>query len=448
MNRNLGTSNNAKGSKKQKSQSSSKRSSSKRSKQEASSDDANVLTSFFYLELQTTNGNPDEEDIVFAVDLLVESYNDLLTNYEDPFDRRMETATVESIPHGRRTTQEVSTRKLQNLNILLFLRISGSCRGCGSNPFFTNQAGGRRKLFEKNVSDDLQPGVPTEEALLAEYSARLNSENIGSIVDAVRLEEVSEAISPAKGKGRSSKKSYSASSKSAKKGSYVSDSERPDTDEEKNDSVEDVNAEEDEQIDIVPDDEVDDRDANIGDPIDIISLPTIQVRMISEHDDDDEKCMFYASGNAFLSVETCSSTGIDNHDHWEKMKMPNGLFGLRHKNTQKCIPQNPESPDSSFDCFASSGQADAIADRISGLVECSSPYAATMGFLDTYNPMYLYQEQCATGTTFGADADVILMTFVDNGSIIVLWGEKILLDLEGVVTNRGLAGNWYLSNVE
>jgi hypothetical protein len=40
------------------------------------------------------------------------------------------------------------------------------------------------------------------------------------------------------------------------------------------------------------------------------------------------------------------------------------------------------------------------------------------------------------------------MTYVDNGSIVVVWGEKILLDLEGVVSNRGLTGNWYLANVQ
>jgi Fe-S cluster biogenesis protein NfuA len=187
------------------------------------------LASFLYLELETANGNPVDEDILNAVDLFVDSYNQLLvTEYDDPFDRRMDKATVESMTPGRRRMDhpQQESRQLQSQNILLFLRISGSCRGCGSSPFFTNQVVGRhRKLFDKNVSDDLRPGVPTEAALLAAYSSRLSSSSgdYGSIVDAVSLDEVSEPYSgKGKGKGRSSKNSHGAS-KSTKKGSYMTD---------------------------------------------------------------------------------------------------------------------------------------------------------------------------------------------------------------------------------
>jgi hypothetical protein len=186
-----------------------------------------------------------------------------------------------------------------------------------------------------------------------------------------------------------------------------------------------------------------DRNGDTGDAI-IHSLETVQVKAASEHD----KCMSYAGEDSFVKMETCSTTGSANDDHWEKIEVSDGLFALRHKKTQKCIPQNPESTYSSFDCFASSGKDEAVADRISWLVDCSSPYAATMGFLDSFSSMYLYHKQCASGNSPGADTDIILMTYVDNGSIVVVWGEKILLDLEGVVSNRGLTGNWYLANVQ
>jgi hypothetical protein len=154
------------------------------------------LADFFYLELETTDGNPEEEDILNAVDLFVDSYNELLvTAYDDPSDRHMITATVESMTAGRRRLDhpQQESRGLQ-MTYLVFLRASGSCMGCGRNPWFTNQTNRRDRKLDENVSDDRLPGVPTEAALLAAYSSRLSSSSgqYGSIVDAVGLGEVSE----------------------------------------------------------------------------------------------------------------------------------------------------------------------------------------------------------------------------------------------------------------
>jgi hypothetical protein len=159
--------------------------------------DMDTLADFFYLELETTDGNPEEEDILNAVDLFVDSYNQLLvTAYDDPCDRHMITATVESMTAGRRRLDhpQQESRGLQ-MTYLLFLRISGRCRGCRRNPWFTNQTNRRDRKLDENVSDDRLPGVPTEAALLAAYSSGLSSssEDYGSIVDAVGLGEVSEA---------------------------------------------------------------------------------------------------------------------------------------------------------------------------------------------------------------------------------------------------------------
>jgi hypothetical protein len=137
------------------------------------------LESFFYLEFEATDGGyPTELEISDALNLFIDSYNQLLeTEYDDPFDRKMDTATVISItPVGRRLDHpQQESRQLQYLKYLLFLRIRGSCRGCGWHFFFTNQVNRRRKL-------DVHPGVPTEPELLAACSCLLSSSS-GSGLD-------------------------------------------------------------------------------------------------------------------------------------------------------------------------------------------------------------------------------------------------------------------------
>jgi hypothetical protein len=137
------------------------------------------LESFFYLEFEATDGGyPTELEISDALNLFIDSYNQLLeTEYDDPFDRKMDTATVISItPVGRRLDHpQQESRQLQTMNYLLFLRVSGSCNGCGSDFFFTNQVNRRRKL-------DVHSGVPTEPELLAACSCLLSSSS-GSGLD-------------------------------------------------------------------------------------------------------------------------------------------------------------------------------------------------------------------------------------------------------------------------
>jgi hypothetical protein len=145
------------------------------------------LVSSFYLELETANGNPEDEAILNALGrLFVDSYNQLVTEYDDPFERRMDIATVESMTPVRRRLDhpQQESRQLQTMDYLLFLRVSGSCMGCGSDSYYTDQVVRRHRKL-----DDLQPD---EDALLAAYSAGLGSSSgeYGSIVDAVSLYEV------------------------------------------------------------------------------------------------------------------------------------------------------------------------------------------------------------------------------------------------------------------
>lgn len=112
----------------------------------------------------------------------------------------MVSTQVEYISHaagrrGRRVQDAAAddaARQLQNLNVLLFLRVSGTCRGCQANPFFTNQIVGRKKhrrdrrLFDNPIStNSMRAGVPTEAKTLRAFSNILRSSLVRSILDAV-----------------------------------------------------------------------------------------------------------------------------------------------------------------------------------------------------------------------------------------------------------------------
>jgi hypothetical protein len=159
--------------------------------------DIESLADYFYLRLETSGSEPTNEDLANALDLFMHSYNDLLEHhYSNPTYLTMDTVELVSAEPGRRRLDHAQqeSRELQ-MSYLIFLRISGRCRGCRRNPWFTNQTNGRhRKLNPETVDDDLRPGVPTEAELLAAYSSRLSSHShhYGSIVDAVGLSEVSE----------------------------------------------------------------------------------------------------------------------------------------------------------------------------------------------------------------------------------------------------------------
>lgn len=178
--------------------------------------DPNTLTSFFEVEIATRNGSPNEIEIDRALNLYVRSYNDLKGGFNDALERTMVSAQLESMTHARqRKLDKGDSRELQNLNVLLFLRVSGTCRGCQSNPFFTNQVVGRRsrrQLFDNPISNNsMTTGVPTEAETLWAYSLRLQAENLGSILNAISLNEM--ASLPTMGKGKGTKKSSSVKGK-------------------------------------------------------------------------------------------------------------------------------------------------------------------------------------------------------------------------------------------
>jgi hypothetical protein len=161
------------------------------------------------------------------------------------------------------------------------------------------------------------------------------------------------------------------------------------------------------------------------------------------------KCMAYDDTQTSpLRMINCTSEGT--LDHWEVLYESFDIFKLRHLASQMCIPQNPETPESSFDCFDgfdSDGNKKAIADSINGLVDCSSPYAATIGFTDATNSMYMYNTICTTGSP-GADTDVVFMTYyATDGASLVMWGEKSLLDMPQMVMAHDLRGSWMIQDV-
>jgi Fe-S cluster biogenesis protein NfuA/bacterioferritin-associated ferredoxin len=171
------------------------------------------FTSFIEFTLETTSTNLEDDDVENAVDLMISTYNEEIESCDDPFDRRMVDAVVESIADGRRQLTRQASRGLQNLNVLLFLRVSGTCNGCGSNRFFFNQVN-RRKLFDKNDSADLCE-VPKADIFLAAYSARLESGDFGSIVGAISIKDVAQPSSSSMSSSKGSKGSGGSSMSSA-----------------------------------------------------------------------------------------------------------------------------------------------------------------------------------------------------------------------------------------
>jgi hypothetical protein len=136
-------------------------------------------------------------------------------------------------------------------------------------------------------------------------------------------------------------------------------------------------------------------------------------------------------------------------DHWEVLTVSHDLFILRHKLSQLCIPQNPENPDRSFDCFRYSGNGVAIADSINGLVNCSSGFAAWMGLEPETSALFMYNTDCLNATDPGHD--VIAMSYktndgTDSNQTIVMWGEKVIMDLPGLV-EFDFQSEWILLDV-
>lgn len=182
------------------------------------------------------------------------------------------------------------------------------------------------------------------------------------------------------------------------------------------------------------------------------ALRTVQLA----HPDNTDECMAYIEGLSEQAVQLvqCSTPSSDSSvvpiDHWEVMEVEDGLFNLRHKTSQLCIPMNPESPDQSFDCFRYSGHEVAIADSINGLVDCATGFAATMGMDLETSIMVLYNTDCLEEVEPGHEADVLLMSYGTdgvNGTQIVVWGEKIILDMPDITAQHNFQSEWMLSDV-
>jgi hypothetical protein len=85
------------------------------------------------------------------------------TLYDDPFMRRMEAVEVLKVDGLRRLTdekedsRELQSSSLRNLNV--YLRVTGSCRGCSSRSKFTNQVSRRLSKAKKRKLQVPKSGV-------------------------------------------------------------------------------------------------------------------------------------------------------------------------------------------------------------------------------------------------------------------------------------------------
>jgi hypothetical protein len=166
-------------------------------------------------------------------------------------------------------------------------------------------------------------------------------------------------------------------------------------------------------------------------------VPAVRLKLVGEQ----SACLTF---NQSLEVINCDAAG-DLAD-WEILESSDPeLFQLRHVESQLCLPENPESPERAFDCWISEVDK-AVGDTINGLVNCSDPFAAFVGFIDPANPSYLYNAVCSTGNV-GAPSDVVLMAYTSGGSTELLWGEKILLDVPQMTVNATytLSGSFFLA---
>lgn len=185
------------------------------------------------------------------------------------------------------------------------------------------------------------------------------------------------------------------------------------------------------------------------------SVRTVQL----SHPADSSGCMAYIDDLDVGAVRMvdCSFPGSGDDgsvlppiDHWEVLDVSEDLFNLRHKSSQLCIPQNPENPDQSFDCFRNSGNGVAIADSINGLVNCSSEFAALIGLQSNTSTVFMYNTGCLNPSEPGHD--FIAMSYktndaADSNPTIVVWGERIIMDLPGMVEEFNFQSEWMLLDV-
>jgi hypothetical protein len=162
------------------------------------------------------------------------------------------------------------------------------------------------------------------------------------------------------------------------------------------------------------------------------------------HPEKPGECMGYNSSlSPPVRLWECSSTGGE-LDLWTVNSVADDIFKLRHINSDLCLPQNPDQPGSPFNCFVHGGPLIAEADSINGLVNCTSPHAALIGFLDQENSLFLYNSNCTA-----RGHNITLMSHDrTNETTVVLWGEAILSTMDGLAETHGLFGNWNLVDVD
>lgn len=121
------------------------------------------------------------------------------------------------------------------------------------------------------------------------------------------------------------------------------------------------------------------------------------------------------------------------------------VFFLQHKNSGNCIPKNPDRPYQPFDCLQYSGQIRLVADSISGLVDCTSIFAAPLG-IDTEGR--IYNADCIDDEMdpFRHDSNILLMTYTQtngtNATPILVWGERSILERPDEVEQYNIEAEW------
>eukprot|EP00980_Cylindrotheca_fusiformis_P029125 scaffold22735_cov207-Cylindrotheca_fusiformis.AAC.2 len=167
------------------------------------------FTSFLSLELETTNGIPDDYALENAADLVVSTYNEAAKSCDDPFERELVDASLELVSVRGRMLGSQDSRELQYIILVLYLRVGGRCRGCDRDPFLFNQVN-RRNLGDQCV-------VPSPKDFLKDYNAVISGGGYGSIVGAAAIEDISEI--PSVSSSKKSKKSPSKGSATKKSAS-------------------------------------------------------------------------------------------------------------------------------------------------------------------------------------------------------------------------------------
>eukprot|EP00934_Nitzschia_sp_Nitz4_P004778 Nitzschia sp. Nitz4//scaffold79_size90958//59855//62644//NITZ4_005033-RA/size90958-processed-gene-0.94-mRNA-1//1//CDS//3329558273//4768//frame0 len=154
------------------------------------------------------------DDYTKAAEALATSYNDLVDDYTNPYNKRMKDVEILYYSEGRRLSkEEVDTRNLRFANLIVLLQVLGTCNSCASDSQFTLDLSGRfRNLKSSKSSSSSKSGkgkgkgkgsskgssdesLPTEEELLSAYADQLASLDIG-VTDATSLDEVDEVTMP------------------------------------------------------------------------------------------------------------------------------------------------------------------------------------------------------------------------------------------------------------